>query len=51
MMGLLLQQGCLNRCHISLPKNYPYMTNDTGIETHTSESPIVAKANTVVILR
>ena len=36
MMGLLLQQDCHNRCHISLPKNYPYMTNDTGIETHTS---------------
>ena len=25
--------------------------NDIGIETHLSESPIVAKANTVVILR
>ena len=36
MMGLLLQQDCHNRCHISLPKNYPYMTNDTGNETHTS---------------
>ena len=31
MMGLLLLQACHNRCHISLPKNYSYMTSDTGI--------------------
>ena len=31
MMGLILLQACHSRCHISLPENNSYMTNDTGI--------------------